>query len=193
MEFLTRVRLDTRKLATATVFGVVIAVVKGPFTFPVTDYLIIVEVPMLALSFLLLGRGGATYTGLVNGILQSALKLSFFPYDLIFAISYGLLVDLFGTILHVRREEKISTFRLAAALGLASTVLGISIAYVFLALNLSPGIVISSFSAIALIEIVYGPIVIWGILSGVLGGYVSAKLWEKNLKPRFRSVQPRVS
>ena len=59
--------MDTRKLATATLFGVVIAVVKSPFTFPVTDYLIIIEVPILALSFLLLGRGGATFTGFVNG------------------------------------------------------------------------------------------------------------------------------
>ena len=62
--------MDSRKLITATLLGVVIAVVKSPFTFPVTDYLIIIEVPILALSFLLLGRGGATYTGLINGVLQ---------------------------------------------------------------------------------------------------------------------------
>jgi hypothetical protein len=185
--------LDTRKLATATVFGVVIAVVKGPFTFPVTDYLIIIEVPMLALSFLLLGKGGATYTGLVNGVLQSAIKASFFPYDLVFAISYGLLVDLFGTALRVRSEERTPSLRLAAALGLASTVLGVSIAYVFLALNLSPGIALSSFSAVALLEIVYAPIVVWGILSGVLGGFISARLWERNLKSRFRSAQAPVA
>jgi hypothetical protein len=181
--------LETRKLATATLFGVIIALVKAPFTFPITDYLIIVEVPILALSFLLLGRGGATYTGLVNGVLQSAVKVSFFPYDLIFAVSYGALVDVFGTLLKVRTAEKANARRLALALGLASTVLGVSIAYVFLALNLSPGINVSSYSTTTLLEVIYGPIVVWGIISGTLGGYISDRLWEKNLKPRFKSMQ----
>jgi hypothetical protein len=181
--------LDTRKIATATIFGVVIALVKAPFTFPITDYLIIVEVPILALSFLLLGRGGATYTGLVNGILQSAVKVSFFPYDLIFGVSYGALVDVFGTILKVRNEEKANTRRLVLALGLASTVLGVSIAYVFLALNLSPGIGLASYSTTTLLEVVYVPIVAWGIVSGALGGYISDRIWERNLKPRFKSIQ----
>ncbi len=181
--------MDTRKLTTATLFGVVIAVVKAPFTFPVTDYLIIVEVPILALSFLLLGRGGATYAGLVNGVLQSAFKASFFPYDLVFAVSYGLLVDVFGTALKVRSEGATRTMRLAAALGLASTVLGVSIAYVFLALNLSPGIDLSGYSTAGIVEIIYLPIVVWGIISGVVGGFLSARLWERNLRSRFRSVQ----
>ncbi len=181
--------MDTRRLATATLFGVVIAVVKGPFSFPVTDYLIIVEVPILALSFLLLGRGGATFTGLVNGVLQSAVKVSFFPYDLIFAVSYGLLVDGFGTVFRVNGAGPTSARRLALALGLASTVLGVSIAYVFLALNLSPGIDVSGYSTATLLGVVYAPIVVWGIASGALGGFVSARIWEKNLKSRFRPVQ----
>jgi len=185
--------LDTRKLATATLLGVVIAVVKAPFTFPITDYLIIVEVPMLALSFLLLGRGGATYTGLVNGVLQSAVKINFFPYDLLFAISYGALVDIFGTALHVRSEGRTSTIRLTAALGLASTVLGVSIAYVFLALNLGSGLGITGYSTATLVEVVYVPIVVWGIASGALGGFVSARVWDRNLKTRFKSVQAHAS
>jgi hypothetical protein len=180
--------LDRRKLITATLLGVVIAVVKAPFTFPVTDYLIIIEVPVLALSFLLLGRGGATYTGLINGVLQSAVKVTFFPYDLIFAVSYGALVDVFGTLLKVRTEGKTNTLRLVAALGLASTVLGVGIAYVFLALNLSPSLGLIGYSTATLVEVVYAPIVVWGIISGALGGYISARVWEKNLKSRFQPV-----
>lgn len=185
--------MDTRKLATATLFGVVIAVVKAPFTFPVTDYLIIVEVPILALSFLLLGRGGATYTGLVNGAIQSVFKAGLFPYDLIFAASYGILVDLFGTLLNARQDGKTNATRLALALGLASTVLGVSIAYVFLALNLNTGIDLSHYSSTELVEIVYVPIVVWGIASGALGGFISARLWERNLRSRFKSIQAAVA
>ena len=185
--------MDTRKLTAATLFGVLIAVVKAPFTFPVTDYLIIVEAPILSLSFLLLGRGGATFTGLINGILQSAVKVSFFPYDLIFAVSYGVLVDAFGTLLKVRVEGKTSARRLALALGLASTVLGVSIAYVFLALNLSTGIDLNGYSTTTLIEVVYIPIVVWGIASGALGGFLSARIWDRNLRSRFRSIQAPVA
>ena len=182
--------METRKLATATLFGVIIALVKAPLPFPINDYLIIVEVTILALSFLLLGRGGATYTGLVNGVLQSAVKVSFFPYDLIFATSYGVLVDVFGTLLKVRNKGKVSARRLALALGLASTVLGVSIVFVFVALNLSPpGTSLPSYSTTKLLEVVYGPLVVWGIISGTLGGYISDRVWERNLKPRFKSMQ----
>jgi hypothetical protein len=185
--------VDSRKLATATIFGAAIAAVKAPFTFPVTDYLIIIEVPVLALSFLLLGRGGATYTGLVNGLLQSVVKVGFFPYDLIFAVSFGFLVDGFGTLFRVRGDGKVSSKRLMAALGAASTVLGVGIAYVFLVLNLNPGIDLTGYSSTQLIEVIYGPIVVWGILSGVLGGFVSARVWDKSLRPRFKSIQPSMS
>lgn len=180
--------MDSRKLATATLFGVLIAVVKSPFTFPVTDYLIIIEAPILALSYLLLGRGGATYAGLVNGVIQSAVKVTFFPYDLIFAVSYGLLVDVFCTAFKVNGGAKTSTLRLVGALGAASTVLGVSIAYIFLALNLSASLGLGGYSVTALMEVVYIPIVVWGIISGALGGYISARLWEHNLKPWFRPL-----
>ena len=181
--------MDSRKLATATLFGVLIAVVKSPFTFPVTDYLIIIEVPILALSYLLLGKGGATFTGLVNGVLESAVNVTLFPYDLVFAVSYGVLVDVFCTVLNVRSEGKTSSRRLTVALGLASTVLGVSIAYFFLALNLTPQLGITGYSTATLVEVVYLPIVVWGIASGALGGFVSARIWEKNLKSRFRPAQ----
>ena len=122
-------------------------------------------------------------------MIQSAVKVSFFPYDLIFAVSYGVLVDVFGSVLKVRNDVGTSARRLTVALGLASTVLGVSIAYVFLALNLSPQLGISGYSTTALLEIVYLPIVIWGVASGALGGFVSARIWERNLKSRFKSVQ----
>lgn len=185
--------MDSRKLVTATLLGVAIAAVKSPFTFPITDYLIIVEVPVLGLSYLILGRGGATYTGLINGILQSGVKVGFFPFDLVFGVSYGVLVDLFCSLFKVRTTEKTSTRRMMSALGIASTILGVGIAYVFLAFNLNLGIDLSSYSTTELLDIVYLPILVWGILSGVLGGFLSARVWERNLKARFKSVQPSIS
>lgn len=177
--------VDSRRLITATLFGVVIAVLKGPFQPPYADFLIIVEAPILGLSFLLLGRGGATYTEVVNGLLQSGVKASFFPFSLIVAVLYGLLVDLLGSALKAREGEKTSSRRMVATLGTASIITGILAAYTSIALGIIP-------YDPSLLYIVYIPIVIWGVLSGALGGYISARIWEKNLKARFKSVQPPV-
>lgn len=177
--------VDSRKIVTATILGVLIAVVKSPFTFPVSDFLNLVEVTILGLSFLILGRGGATYSGLVNGMIQSAVKQSFFPFNLIFAVCYGLLVDFFGTALLARGQDRTNTRRLIAALGLASTVLGLTITYVSLTLNLNPSVSFPGYPTAELLEVVYVPTVLWGALSGVVGGYLSARIWERNLRVRF--------
>jgi hypothetical protein len=176
--------VDSKKLATATLLGVAIAVVKGPFQFPVTDYLIIVEAPILGLSYFLLGRGGATYTGLVNGLLQSAVKINFFPLDLVFGVSYGILVDLFCSLLGVGGDNA-SPKRMTAALGLASTITGLSIAYGVISLNINLGPATAGLTPLELLDFVYVPIVIWGIVSGAVGGFLASRIWERNLKERF--------
>jgi len=174
--------VDSRKLMTATLLGVAIAVVKGPFQPPYADFLIIVEAPILGLSFLLLGRGGATYTEVVNGLLQSGIKASFFPFSLVLAVMYGVLVDLLGTAFRAKRGDRADSRLMVATLGVASVITGVIAAYTAIALNIVP------YTA-SLFYVVYIPIVIWGVLSGALGGYISARMWERNLRSRFRSVQ----
>ena len=159
---------------------------KGPFQPPYADFLIIVEAPILGLSFLLLGRGGATYTEVVNGLLQSGVKASFFPFSLVIAVLYGVLVDLLGTALRARSGGKASSKRMVATLGVSSIVTGVIAAYTSISLGIVP-------YDPNLLYIVYVPIVIWGVVSGALGGLISARVWERNLKARFRSLQPPVS
>lgn len=173
--------MDTRKLITATMFGVAIAVVKGPFQPPYADFLIIVEAPILGLSFLLLGRGGATYTEIVNGLLQSGIKASFFPFSLVAAIFYGVQVDVYSSLFRVNSNGKTSARRMFASLGLASAITGILAAYISIALGILP-------YTPSLFAVVYVPIIIWGILSGAVGGALSARIWDRNLKARFKSV-----
>ena len=180
--------VDTRKLATATVFGVLIAVVKAPFPFPISDLLNIVEVPLLGLSFLLLGRGGGTYSGLVNGMISSIAKVGFFPYNLIFATLYGLAVDAFGAGFRAGESGRASARRMMAALSAASIVVGVSITYITLALNVNPSVSFPNASAGELLEVVYLPTVVWGVFSGAVGGYVSARVWDRGLNARFGKV-----
>ena len=175
--------MDTRKLITATMFGVIIAVVKGPFQPPYADFLIIVEAPILGLSYLLLGRGGATYTEVINGLLQSTFKVSFFPFSLVAAVFYGMQVDVYSWLFRANANGNASAKRMFASLGLASSVTGILAAYISISLGLLP-------YTPSLFTIVYVPIIIWGILSGAVGGAISARIWEKNLKVRFRPATP---
>jgi len=170
--------VDSRKLITATLLGVVIAVVKGPFQTPYDDYFIIVEAPILGLSFLILGKGGATYTEIVNGLLQSPIKG---PFSLILAVMYGVLVDAIGTASKAKLGDHADSRKMAGTLGIASVITGLAAAYVSIELK------IVAYNP-SLFFAVYIPIIVWGILSGVLGGFISARLWERNLKARFRSV-----
>lgn len=170
--------MDTRKLATATLFGVAIAVVKGPFQPPYADFLIIIEAPILGLCFLLLGKGGATYTEVINGILQSVVKASFFPFSLVIALLYGVQVDLFCSVFRAKQGSSASSKRMVAALSLSSIITGVLAAYTSIALGVVP-------YDPSLLVYVYVPIVIWGVLSGAAGGFLAARIWDRNLKERF--------
>lgn len=162
-------------------FGVAIAVVKGPFQPPYADFLIIVEAPILGLSYLLLGRGGATYTEVINGLIQSTFKVSFFPFSLLAAIFYGVQVDAYSRLFRANRNGSTSAKRMFASLGLASSVTGILAAYISISLGILP-------YTPSLFAVVYVPIIIWGVLSGAVGGAVSARIWDRNLKARFSSM-----
>jgi len=135
------------------------------------------------LSYLLLGRGGATYTEVINGLLQSAFKASFFPFSLLAAVFYGAQVDLYSWLFRGSSNGKVSARRMFASLGLASSVTGILAAYISISLGVVP-------YTPSLFEVVYVPIIVWGILSGAVGGAVSARIWDRNLKGRFGALAP---
>jgi len=161
--------------------GVAIAVVKGPFQPPYADFLIIIEAPILGLSYLHLGRGGATYTELINGLIQSVFKASFFPFSLLAALFYGVQVDAYSRLFRVETNGGTSALRMSASLGVASAITGILAAYIRIVLGILP-------YTPSLFEVVYVPIIIWGILSGAVGGVLSARIWDRNLKARFRAA-----
>ncbi|MDV3277930.1 MAG: hypothetical protein LYZ69_05625 [Nitrososphaerales archaeon] len=170
--------VETRKLATATLFGAAIFVLRTLLPPPFSDLFLVVEAFFLGLSFILLGRGGATYTELINGLLASYMKVNFFPFSLLLALLYGVLVDVFASLLRVKSGASVRTKSLIVALTLASIITG-PVAYyatVFVTALLpnDPSI--------------YASIIVFGIFSGAIGGYFAVKVWERNLKARFSST-----
>ena len=172
--------VSTKRLITATLFGVLIGVIYGALPFEIGDSLIIFEAMILSLSFILLGPGGATYTGLVNGLVETPLQLSFGPFALVVALFYGILVDVFSTLLKVTSEGKVHTTRLVASLSVSTIITGLAATYAFITLG---------FGTTAPFVDVYLPVLVVGALSGTIGGLLAARIWERNLKHRFNSVQ----
>lgn len=171
--------VNTKKLATATLFGVIIGIVYGLLPFEIGSSLIVFEAIILSLSFILLGFGGATYTGLINGLVETPLQLAFGPFTLGMAILYGILVDVFCSLFRVTSEGKVSTKRLAVSLSLSTVIAGLVATYAFITLG---------FGTTASFLDVYLPILIVGTASGTVGGFLAARIWERNLKSRFQAV-----
>jgi hypothetical protein len=168
--------VDSKKLITATLFGVVIGVVYGAIPFEIGDSLIVFEAILLSLSYILLGPGGATYTGIVNGLVETPLQLSFGPFAFGVALLYGVLVDLFCSIFKVTYEGKVRPKRLAVSLALSTIIVGVAATYAFIAFG---------FGTTAPFLELYLPILVVGAVSGTVGGVLGARLWDRNLKHRF--------
>lgn len=167
----------SRRLALASLFGALIFLVMGFVQAPTSDFLIVFQALLLTLSFLLVQRGGATYVGAVSGILISLVKPAFFPYDLVFGILYGLLIDALGNTLRAKDGPKVRTARLVLATTVSTGVVGLLAYYVTaVATNLVPNDFFLDLT-----------VLLFGVASGAVGGYVAIRIWNRNLKGRFES------
>lgn len=166
-----------RRLALASLFGAMIFLFMGFVPAPSSDFLIIIESFFMALSYLVLARWGATYVGIVSGLLISLVKPAFIPYDLVFAVLFGLAVDLLGMALHAKDGADAKTKRLVVVMTISTGVVGL-LAYYFTAVatNLVPNDVSIDLT-----------VLLFGIASGAAGGYLAVRIWNRNLKARFKS------
>lgn len=172
--------VNSKKLITATLFGVLIGVVYGALPFEIGDSLIVFEAILLSLSFILLGPGGATYTGLINGLVETPLQLGFGPFAFCVALFYGVLVDAFSVLFRVTSGGKVRAKRLVASLSVSTIITGLAATYAFIALG---------FGTTAPFVDVYLPVLIVGAISGTVGGFLAARIWERNLQHRFQPAQ----
>lgn len=160
----------SKKIALATLFGVMIFASKLPLITPLDKAVVIIQALLLALGYLLLGRLGATYVALVGGLLATIIRPVFVPFSLIFAVLFGLLVDGFCVAFRVKTSP-LSTVRLSLSVGVATALIGLisyyTTVYVFTLLERN-----------LVLETV---ILVLGTLSGVVGGYLAALIWKRYL------------
>ena len=166
---------DNRRIALGSLFSATILVFIGFVPFPTSDFLIGIQAFLLALSFLVVGRGGATYVGVVSGVLITLAKISFFPLDLVFASLFGVMVDLLAVALRAKRDNRARTPNLVVAVTVSTTVVGFVAYYVAAVLT---GLVPNEVSADA-------GVLVFGMVSGAVAGFAAARLWNRYLARRF--------
>jgi hypothetical protein len=171
--------VGTRRIALGALFGVMILVINGFIPAPTSDFLIVFQSLFLALSYLVVGRGGATYVGVVSGALITAVKLGFFPVDLVFATMFGVLVDVLATAFRVQQDGRARTPRLMACMMISTGVVGLAAFYV--SVIAFP----SAFVAVPHDPITDLTILVFGVISGGVAGAIAARLWNRNLMARF--------
>ena len=163
------------KLLVATLFGVIIFISKILLPAPINDMFVVVQALLLAISSLVIGKFGATYTSLINGLLVTILTLSFAPFGLIFSLVYGITTDGFLYAFKAKERGKVKTVGSIAALTLSSTITGLSSMYVTTMLGLVP-----------MVPLLYLIIMLTGILNGALAGYLTPIVWNKYLIHYFQ-------
>lgn len=158
------------RLTISTLFGIIIFLSKFLLPTPLDKMLVGIQATLLGLSSLLIGRFGATYTGLVSGGLLTILRSEFAPFSLIFAIAYGLMVDGFFHMFKVRENDDVKRGRVMIALSLSTVLIGVLSIWVTTIVELVP-----------MIPLLYLTIILAGVPNGALAGYLTALIWKKYL------------
>ena len=127
-----------------------------------------------ALASLLVAKGGATFASLITGLLLSVLRVSFFPFSLIFSLFYGILIDGFFYIFKVKDENQIKSKRLITLLTVATGITGVASMYFTTLLNVIP-----------MVPTLYIAILIGAIINGIIAGYLTIIIWKRYLSSQF--------
>jgi hypothetical protein len=135
--------------------------------------IVVVQAILLALSSLLLGRFGATYSGVIGGVLTALWNPTFAPFSFAFSLLFSLFVDgLFFAFGVNMPGGGVNTTRMVAAMTLATVFVGVSSYYLTTHL-------IRLIPRNLAMEII---ILVVGTISGALAGYLTSAIWNKYLR-----------
>ena len=101
---------------------------------PINNLLIVVQAVILALASFFVGKAGATYVGLVGGVLSALSRPAFGPFTFAFSLLYGLLVDGFFMAFGIAApNDEVSRNRVMLAMAVSTAIIGMATYYTFAA------------------------------------------------------------
>ncbi len=164
--------LSTRNLALGTLFGVMVFIFEMLLPTPMDKAFTFFQATLLSLGYLLMGVPGATFISLVGGSLTAIWRAPLAPFTLGFALLFGGLIDVFCSTFRTRdKEENVKQVRLILAVALSTMITGYSSYYITITFGLLP-----------LDPTLGNLILVAGIISGIIGGYLSLILWKRIFK-----------
>ena len=162
-------------MAVAVLMGTIAFVSTGFLPSPFDKILILFQALAFGLSSLALKRGGATLASLINGVLLSISRTAFFPFSLLFSLTYGLLIDtLFYAVKVAPRNRPIRTKSLAITLAIATVTTGVVSMYLTTLIGLIP-----------MVPTLYLGVLVAGVINGIIAGYLTVVIWKRSISRLF--------
>jgi len=162
-----------KRLFIAALFSSIIFVTNFFVPQPISYLLIVVQAVILALATFFLGKAGATYVGLIGGLLSALSRPAFGPFTFLFTFLFGLLVDFFSLVFKVSSTtESVNRNRVILAMTCSTAIIGF-LSYYTTAVYLQ---------LIDLSPMMSGLVIFVATGSGISAGYAAAYLWNKYLK-----------
>lgn len=164
---------SAKRIAIASVFGVVIFVTKAFVPSPINKIFIVIQALLLAIGSLISRKHGATYVALIGGILTALWNMGLAPFTFSFALLFGLLVDGFFFLFRVNIVDgQVETIKLVAAMTLSTMLVGVLSYYTTAHLmGLMPRNLLMETVILAI-----------GTISGSVAGYLASHVWNGYLK-----------
>jgi fatty acid desaturase len=163
----------TKRVALATLFGGCNLLSKTIVPSPIDKMFIAIHALLHALGALLLRRMGATYVALIGSVLTALWRTALAPFTFVFALWYGLFVDVFFFIFKANHNEgNVRIRRLVASMTVSTGLLELISYYITV-------FILGLLQRNPMLEV---SILIIGTLNGTVAGCLASILWNKYLK-----------
>jgi hypothetical protein len=161
------------RLFIAALFSSIIFVTNFFVPPPISYLLIVVQAVILALATFFVGKAGATYVGLIGGVLSALARPAFGPFTFLFTFLFGVLVDAFIFAFKVYpAKDGVNRNRVMLAMAFSTAMIGFLSYYVFTATT----------NLIVFDAVMSGLVIFVAVGSGLSAGYAASYLWNKYLK-----------
>jgi hypothetical protein len=162
-----------KRLFIAALFSSIIFVINFLVPPPISYLLIVVQAVILALANFFVGKAGATYVGLIGGLLSALSRPTFGPFTFVFTLLFGLMVDFFSLAFKVYSiTGAVNRNRVIFAMTFSTLIIGF-LSYYTTAVYLK---------IVDLNPVMSGLVIFVATGSGISAGYAAAYLWNRYLK-----------